>query len=609
MRDIDMPSQGITQSRTGLVKTLPASPPAQPAAPPLPGPRPLLPALLSGGLLWLCYFPAACGWLAWVALVPFLCLVRLPRRFRYLAAFAGGLVFYWPALQWMRVADPRMYVTWGGLATYCAAYFPLALFLVRLCERHTPLPLVVSVPVVWTALEFLRATFGTGFAWYFLGHSQHEALPLIQVSDLAGAYAVSFVVAAVNALLFEVLWGRQWFRAWLAGPAAPPRWGKRALLVQALAVVGLLFATLGYGYWRLGQDAFARGPRVALVQGNVDQRIRNEASVVPASAAEMVRHYIDLSDVARTFGPNLIAWPETSSPEDWTEVAPGEPSPASQEMARRVADRWHTHILLGLNAQVGVEPGPSRRYNSALLITPDGKPAGRYDKIHRVPFGEYVPLRDVLPVMNQLAPYDFDYSVWPGTEFTRFELPAPAGRTSTFGVLVCYEDTDAEVARPYAGGDGRPAADFLINVSNDGWFNGTSEHDEHLAVCRFRAVECRRAVARSVNMGISAVIDGNGRVLAPHPLPPPEGAHPRGVRVWAASADPGAPGLPPRRWKEFKKVPGVLLADVPLDDRVSLYARWGDWLPWACWFLVGAAVLGALGKRWRRVAAPVHAAG
>src|SRR5262245_9010499 len=114
-----------------------------------PMPR-LLPALFSAGLLWLCFFPVAWGWLAFVALVPLLCLVRAEGRARniYWSAWAGGLVFFWPVLQWMRVADFRMYFTWAMLATYCALYFPAAVYLLRRLDRGTPLPLVITVPVV-----------------------------------------------------------------------------------------------------------------------------------------------------------------------------------------------------------------------------------------------------------------------------------------------------------------------------------------------------------------------------------------------------------------------------------------------------------------------------
>jgi apolipoprotein N-acyltransferase len=513
-----------------------------------------LPALASAVPLWLSYFPAHCGWLGWVALVPFLSLVRSPAAsWRiYLAGWLGPLAFFFASLQWLRVADWRMNFTWIGLALFCSLFFLLGLWLLRVLDRWSRLPLVLSVPIVWTALEYFRAHALTGFPWYFLSHTQHAFLPVIQIADLGGAYLVTFVVAAVNALVFELL-------------TAPRR---RPLLPQVVGVVLVLAGVLGYGYWRLDQHDFASGPRIALLQGNVDQRIRNAAVEQEQAASDMVRHYRDLSDVAAagTPPPNLIVWPETSFPHDWIEIAPGmSPSkrPAdwqngeslSRRMTRIIAQRSHTNVLLGLNCDVLAADGKPERYNSAVLVTPDGEKVDRYDKMHCVPFGEYVPLRDIFPWMNAFAPYDFDYSVKTGERFTRFLLGP-----YHFGVVICYEDTDPYLARQYVRTDGgEPAVDFLVNISNDGWFNGTSEHEEHLAICRFRAVECRRAVVRAVNMGISAVIDGNGQVVA----------------------------LPGPTWADSKKVASVVSATVPLDGRTSLYARWGDWLPWSCWTIIG----------------------
>src|SRR3981189_1041943 len=186
----------------------------------LPFPR-LLPARATGGLLWMCHFPLAWGWLGWVALVPLLCLVRSEASARriYFSAWVGGLVFFWPAIQWMRVADDRMYYTCGGLSTYCSIFFPIGICLLRRLDRITRLPLVVTLSVVWTALEFFRGYAFTGFAWYFLGYTQQSFVPLIQVSDLAGVYAVTFLVAAMNALLFELLYTRPSFRRLLSLPA------------------------------------------------------------------------------------------------------------------------------------------------------------------------------------------------------------------------------------------------------------------------------------------------------------------------------------------------------------------------------------------------------
>ncbi len=560
----------------------------------LPYPR-LVAALLSGGLLFACYFPLNCGWLAWLALVPLLTLVRGAGSGQrvFFCAWAGGLAFFVPVLQWMRVADPAMYATWLVLATYCALYVPAAVLLVRRLDRTTRWPLVVTVPVVWVALEFLRSHLATGFSWYLLGHTQHDFLPVIQVTDLGGAYAVTVLVAAVNALLFEVLYARSWFRTLFALPDPARPTSRRALLGQGVAVALLLAGSLAYGGWRLGQNDFAAGPRVALVQSNLALLLKNEAASGEAGADRaqetMQDHQVRLTDLAVTRRPELIVWPETSWPGEWGELLreggrETEPVIVDDDvkaLIARVGRDWQTDLLPGLNTVIVRADGKIlRRYNSAILIRADGAADGRYDKIHRVPFGEYIPLRDWLPFMNWFSPYNFDYSITPGEGLTRFRLGP-----YHYGVLICYEDTVSYLARKYALPDGQqPAADFLLNTSNDGWFDGTAEHAQHLAICRFRAIVARRSVGRSVNMGISAVVDPNGRVLAPQ-----KSEEIGDMRLWEMA--PGAADLPVSRWGEFKKVPGVLIAALPIDHRVSLYARVGDGLAWGCWLVVGAGLV------------------
>jgi apolipoprotein N-acyltransferase len=542
---------------------------------PVPSPPTLVPALLSSALLWLCFFPANEGWLGWVALVPLLTLVRSmasPRRL-YLSAWVGGLLFFAVALQWLRVADSRMYATWIALTLYCSLYFPVAMFLLRRLDRRTRWPLVLTVPLVWTALELFRAHFLLGgFAWYFLGHSQHEFLPLIQISDLGGVYAVTFLVAAVNALIGEWLGSSRRFRNLLHLPAEACRSTPRQLWLQSAAVLGLIGAACGYGSWRLAQAGFASGPLVALIQGNLDQRIRNAASAPEDSGQavrQVTRHFSQLCDEAVHGSPELIVWPENSFLWDWVEVAPEltderipdylrDAHDHREKLAHSAVKRWPTNLLLGLTAESLGADLQLRRANSAVLIRADGSCAGRYDKMHCVPFGEYVPFRDRLPWLKKFAPYDWDYSVTPGEAMTRFPLGP-----YHFGVVICYEDTDPYMARQYVRPGSEPPVDFLLNISNDGWFDGTSEHDEHLAICRFRAIECRRCVARAVNMGISAVIDGNGRLVA----------------------------LPAKDWAGSKKVEAILTARVPIDRRASVYGQWGDWLPWGCWVLVGVGAV------------------
>ena len=356
----------------------------------------------------------------------------------------------------------------------------------------------------------------------------------------------------------------------------------------------MLVGTYLYGNYRLGQDRFDTGPTVCLLQTNLDQRIRNEATRPDndGHSAEAVRRQFALLCEQAAFKqahkPDLLIWPETSYPGAWYQVSPKLPieKVTTQWRDAEVNMRWqleelagtYTKIphLLGMNTNYLDEHGKYRRFNSALLVSADGRVEARFDKMHRVPFGEYVPFKDWIPFMSALAPYDFDYSIQEGEKFTRFALG-----DYHFGVLVCFEDTDPFLARQYLRptNDG-PAVDFLVNMSNDGWFDGSSEHEEHLVVSRFRAIECRRALVRAVNMGVSAVIDGNGRVLKPtleSDSKPP---------VWTVANAPEQSELAVEDWAQFKQVAGILKAAVPIDRRFSFYTLAGDWLPIGCWLVL-----------------------
>jgi apolipoprotein N-acyltransferase len=572
-----------------------AAAPKKTPSPPLPFRNTLwLAPFLGAALLYVCFFPVAFGWLAFVALVPWLCLVRLPGKPRrlYLATYFGAVAFYGAALQWARVADPRMYITWIALTVYISVYIPLVLYLVRRLERLTSLPLIVTFPAIWVSAEFLRwGMVGSflslvtgshqhdvpgGFSWYFLGHSQHDFLPFIQIADLGGVYLVSFLVACVNVVVFEALYVREGFRRVVYAGQALPGLSKVQILTQAVIVLLLLGGTLAYGAWRMSEPTIEPGPRVALMQCNVDQRIRLSASAPDAEKRKAARqhvadHFCELAALAAKETPDLIVSPETSYPGNWEEFVHGHPVFTSRRMAQDLGKGLRTPILLGMNATIGEENGEPLNRNSAILIDREGTWSGRYDKIHRVPFGEYVPFRETLPILNKIAPYDYDYSVAAGKEFTRFALPAEK-RGYTFGVVICYEDTDPAMTRPYARGE---KADFLLNISNDGWFDGTEEHDQHLAICRFRAIETRRAIGRAVNMGITAIVDSNGRVLAPKA---------RRLRddlsIWEIPEH--AEELSIRDWHKFKQQAGVLVGRMPIDSRSTVYAQYGDAFAMGC---------------------------
>lgn len=516
----------------------------------------ILLALLTSLLLWLAYFPANLGFFGWFAMVPFLLLSRLvlTHTCRYLAAWFCGLTFFVAATAWMRVGDPMMYYAWWALTAYLSLYFPIALFLIRRLDRTPYLPLCVSVPVVWTALEWARAYLLGGFAWYYLGQTQHDVSMLIQPADLAGEYAVSFVVAAVNGLLADILTA-----------------GFRPVRYWSVVVAALLVASCSYGAWRIAKAEYADGPTVALLQGNIPQGVKNEASAADGEKASnrILREHSELMDQAIRGRPDLAIWPETTYPGVHVFAAADAPATAllpwwkhieaSKASLQQAGTHWQTPLLLGV-ITVDVGAGEQRQFNSAVMVSSGGEVIGRYNKIHRVPFGEYVPLVETFPWLRHFTPYDgLEYTVAAGAKWTRFPLDTST-RTYRFGVLICYEDSDSALARQYVATD---PVDFLVNISNDGWFKGTQEHEQHLAISRFRAVECRRSLVRAVNMGVSAVIDPIGQVTH----------------------------IPGPTWSASKAITGVITAKVPIDTRVSFYAYAGDWLPLGCTALILAVLL------------------
>jgi apolipoprotein N-acyltransferase len=535
-------------------------------------------AVTSAVLLWFAYPPADRGYLAWVALVPLFLLVGddRPARGTYRAAWIGGLVFWLLALSWITVADPAAWLGWAALAGFLSLWWPGFILLTRVAMRRGKLPLMAAAPIVWVALEYVRAHLLTGFPWYYLAHSQHRYLPLIQVADLTGAWGLSLVIALANACGADLL-SQPLLRPTPRGPRLT-----RAQVAR-LAVLGLALAgTLGYGAFRLATARFRPGPRLALLQSDFPQRYKK--SQAPDL---LLRRFDELIATARRDRPDLIAWPETSFPYGYHAIDP-KLDPAAFESQARSFDRRVTGVDLRREAnvirasldamveEVGVpmligtkrynyRPAGYSESNAALLLVPHAEAVQSYEKIHLVPFGEFIPLLETFPWLLRLTPYEGDHipRLSPGAGPSWFDLNG-----LRFSVAICFEDTVPHVVRRFFAEARGRQPDLLFNLSNDGWFRGSSEHAAHLANCVFRAVENRAPIARAVNTGMSALIDGDGRVLK---------------SLGAAET-------------------GVLVGVAPLDDRNSLYSSWGDWLPLTCMAIViGLVVLdrGSLWAGWR----------
>lgn len=448
-------------------------------------------ALLSGAALSLSFPQADLASAAWIALVPlFLVMERRPFR----SGFVAGVGFFAPVLYWLNIVMTtygRMHpafslVAYLLLVGYLALFFATVTWAACRLREKRGLSHLLTVPVLWVALEFLRSFLLSGFPWATLGYSQQSRLLLIQSADLFGVYGLSFLLALSNIVLarsFQALWRRDF----------------SGLPWAAIAAAAILCgANLGYGYLRLGAkpDVREQSLEVALAQGNIEQSVKWD----PAYQASTVDIYRDLSEAASRQGPvDLVVWPESATPFYFQEDGP---------LAREVegvARASGAYLLFGSPAY----EVSNRRYrylNSAFLLSAEGQTLGRSDKIHLVPFGEYVPLAPFLPFIDKLVAGIGDFS--PG------EVSPLPMNGSSIGVLVCYEAIFPELAREWV----RRGSDLLVNITNDAWFGRSSAPYQHLAMTRFRAVENRIWVARAANTGISAFVAPSGRIVAQTPL-------------------------------------------------------------------------------------------
>lgn len=553
-------------------------------------------AQLSGILLWASFTPLECAPLAWIALAPLALLGRLRSlpRFSWLVLWFAGFATNLVMLQWMRLGHPAMYLALVALAAYVGLYFPMFVLLLRRTVRWR-IPLWLAVPIVWTGLEYARAYLLTGFSWYYLGHSQYRWTTLIQVSDLTGSYGVSFLVAMYSGVAAQFV-SEQWLVRLRLDTETRPSVPSYVPLCVATA---LLCCVLGYGSVRkMPADSFPAGPSIALIQGNFSPELKHDRDLV----LNRFRVHNTLMQHSVELRPNLIVWPETMFP--WPMQSAGENVTdeeilaqvplevlrdygnesaqlvepfRTEEVQKSLASHAHgvgAALVIGVESWVA-EKDKTRIFNAAAFVRPDLGYIGRYDKIHRVIFGEYIPLRDVFPWLHQLTPFGAGFGIDAGNEYRSFEY----GDYSIVP-MICFEDTVPHLVRRMAAqkDSSGQSCDVLVNLTNDAWFRGSSELDQHLITSAFRCVETRMPLVRAVNGGISAFIDGNGEIRDPATIlmmkKPLEGVVPQLSEVEGLRDE--ATG----HWR--RQFSGIVFGEVPLDPRESLYVRYGDWFAGLC---------------------------
>jgi len=510
-------------------------------------------ALLGSALLWAALPPLAFGPLGWVAPIPWLLLVRRERlsgRRPYLILWASGTVFWLAMLHWLRYPHPATSIGWCALSGYLGVYLPMFVGLSRVATRRLRIPLALAAPMIWVGLELAEAHLLTGFGMASLGHTQYRWLAVIQIADLAGGYGVSFVVMAAAACMARAL----------------PCDDVRHTAWPLVPMTALALAVLGYGHWRTADATHATGPRVALIQGAIDTEVKAD----PDQNERIHRHYEELTRAAlsKHSDVDLVVWPETMyrdpllvhGPDarpppdaDWTLDDLRAAAASSRSAIESTAARFGTAVLLGVDT-IDFGPGTETRYNSAVFVDGGGRLVDRYDKMHPVLFGEYIPFGEQWPWLYTLSPLGKGLTA--GTRLPAFDVDG-----TRLAANVCYETVLPHVIRRQVDRMRREGREphVLVNLTNDGWFRGSNELDLHLICGVFRAVECRKPLLVAANTGFSAIFDGDGRIV----------------------------------WQGRRRATDHLVADVPLDDRRSLYVLIGDRPAGVC--LALCAVVGLFG--------------
>jgi apolipoprotein N-acyltransferase len=521
-------------------------------------------AFLGAVLLWAAFPPLDLWPLAWIAPIPWVLLIRRekldgPRP--YFILWLVGFAFWLAVLHWLRLPYWATGFGWVALSFYFAFYLPVFIALCRTAVNQLRLPVILAVPVVWTGLELARAHLLTGMTMASLAHTQYRWVQLIQISDLAGAYGVSFLVMFVAACLARAL----------------PCEDAARTFRQLIPAVAILLAVLAYGFARTANNETTPGARIALIQGSLDSQFDSNEEP-DKMLAGFFKHYFELSQQAvKKYGQlDLIVWPETYFvyPLITYDEDAGTKNPKVRE-ERATIEEYHKDLQdRADNSQLAFKDATSmlrspmlvglerwhcsadcvQRFNSAAYLSASGKVLGRYDKMHLVMFGEYIPFADYFTWLYNFSPLAMATSA--GTQPVAFQVG-----NIRISPNICYESVLPQVIRRQINtlqAEGKEP-DVLVNLTNDGWFWGSSELDLHLACGVFRAVEFRKPFLIAANTGFSAWIDADGRIIEKGP----------------------------------RRATDTLLAAVRIDHRKSWYLYYGDWPSGIC--LAGCCVFAAAG--------------
>jgi len=470
--------------------------------------------------------------LAWVALAPLLVILyNKSIKQSFITGLLFGIVYFFGTIFWI-YHSLNHYGSISLIPSLCAVLalsVYLALYPAVFCALYSSvikknvLPAMFVAPALWTSLEFIRSIALTGFPWSSLGYSQYTFTLFIQSADITGIYGISFMIVAVNGALADYFIVRKRMRD-------KPLYSRLYTYSGWVALLVIITANLCYGYYRMHQERPGSTIRIAIVQGNIEQDKKWDRAYQQFVSDRYRNLSLDaISNEENPSGPpNLIVWPETAIPFFFGD---------NRESADHIAFQKSLNSYLLFGAVMLKKDSRNNLANSAVLLTKEGKVSYIYDKIHLVPFGEYVPLRDMLFFVNKLVVGIGDYI--PGDSYTKAVTPF-----GSFGTPICYEIIFPGLVRKFyvKGGD------FIVTITNDAWFGDTGGPYQHFSMAVFRAVENRKPVVRAANTGVSGFIDSSGKILMTTDI----------------------------------FIPTVIRADLKTDQTLSFYTKYGDLFSFFC---------------------------
>jgi apolipoprotein N-acyltransferase len=525
-----------------------------------------LAATLAGLLLAASFPKIGIAGLAWVA--PALMLAAALGKngwegFRI--GYIAGLAYYLASLYWLLLIPYRWHsiplgpaAGWLSLSAYLALYPATWVWCVKtdgvLARTWVQRALwAISGAALWVALEMLVARLFTGFPWNLLGASQYQMTPLIQIASVTGIYGLSFLVIWISLSLLS------------AGLMIVLRPTTRSVWAGEIILPALVVAMLfNFGFRQMAREsAPIRTLNVALIQPSIPQ------TLIWDSSRDMDRFHdlIRLSEQALTNRTDLLVWPEAAVPSfaRWNTNV--------YSAITNLVRQHRVWLILGSDDVARLPPPAAtdefEYYNASFLVSPDGEFVSRYRKRNLVVFGEYIPLVRWLPFIKWFTPIEGGFT--PGERPVPFVLTRPLVNTSP---LICFEDTFPGTAREAADDD----TDFLVNLTNNGWFGDSAAQWQHAASAVFRAVENGLPLVRCSNNGLTGWVDAQGRLR--------DVFHDEHGTIYG---------------------PGFLITQIPLlapgqHRAPTFYHQHGDWFGWACVGITGITLIGRILRRHKTTA-------